>query len=171
MHNRAAHSVCSPPPCGEGLGVGVRVGGHVSRNNNDPPPHPSPTRGEGADRVCCEALRKLTAILPLLALAACDFGGGFGYVEIKSIPATPAVALYFDSVKLEPIRNGNAVLRQKVGTIKLQSDGDGGQLAVLCNIEVRKNRITTVTVSPLERPPRCQCRNNGWNTAARTCVS
>ncbi len=26
MHNGATNSVCSPPPCGEGLGVGVRVG-------------------------------------------------------------------------------------------------------------------------------------------------
>src|SRR4051794_24112930 len=25
-------------PCGEGLGVGVAVGGDISRNNNDPPP-------------------------------------------------------------------------------------------------------------------------------------
>ena len=46
----ATHSVCSPPPCGEGLGVGVVVGRHTSRINNDPPPQPSPTRGEGADR-------------------------------------------------------------------------------------------------------------------------
>ena len=40
----------SPQPAGEGLGVGVGVGGHISRTNNYPPPHPSPTRGEGADR-------------------------------------------------------------------------------------------------------------------------
>src|SRR4029077_15243636 len=31
-------------PCGEGLGVGVAVGGHISRNDNYPPPQPSPTR-------------------------------------------------------------------------------------------------------------------------------
>jgi tRNA pseudouridine32 synthase / 23S rRNA pseudouridine746 synthase len=62
----------SPPPCGEGLGVGVAVGGHISCNNDDPPPQPptqvgparlaqvkpatraSPGRmGEGADRRCC----------------------------------------------------------------------------------------------------------------------
>ena len=49
--NSAANSVCSPPPCGEGLGVGVAVVGRSLRNNHDPPPQPSPTRGEGADRV------------------------------------------------------------------------------------------------------------------------
>jgi hypothetical protein len=27
--------------------VGVGVGGHASLDNNDPPPQPSPTRGEG----------------------------------------------------------------------------------------------------------------------------
>jgi long-chain acyl-CoA synthetase len=44
----AARRDCSPPPCGEGLGVGVAIGGYISRHNNDPPPQPSPTRGEGA---------------------------------------------------------------------------------------------------------------------------
>jgi hypothetical protein len=107
-------------------------------------------------------------VLALLALTACDFGGGFGYVEIKSVPASPSVSLYLDSVRLEPIRSGNAVLRQKVGTIKLQADSDGGQLAVLCNIEVRKNRITTVTVSMVSRQPRCQCgRTSGTD---RICI-
>ena len=38
----------SPPPCGEGLGAGVAVGGRSLLNNNYPPPHPSLTRGEGA---------------------------------------------------------------------------------------------------------------------------
>ena len=51
----ATDSVCSPPPCGEGLGVGVVVGGHIARNNCDP--HPArlrfasavdpPHKGEG----------------------------------------------------------------------------------------------------------------------------
>jgi hypothetical protein len=52
----------------------------------------------------------------------------------------------------------------------LQSEVDGGQLVVLCNIEVKKNRITSVTVSPA-RPPRCQCgRTGGSNAAGRTCI-
>jgi tRNA pseudouridine32 synthase/23S rRNA pseudouridine746 synthase len=58
----------SPPPCGEGLGVGVAVGGHTSCKNDDPPPHPSPNAnsaepgqarvppGEGADRASGEAV-------------------------------------------------------------------------------------------------------------------
>jgi very-short-patch-repair endonuclease len=41
----AAHS--SPPPCGEGSGVGVAPEGTAATQFFDPPPHPSPTRGEG----------------------------------------------------------------------------------------------------------------------------
>src|SRR5262245_57680207 len=75
----ATDSVASPPPFGEGLGVGVDVGGHVPGDNNDPLPQPSPnarracptcarkdaTRaspgraGEGVDRVCRTAEGKL----------------------------------------------------------------------------------------------------------------
>jgi hypothetical protein len=56
--------------------------------------------------------------------------------------------------------------------MKLQADSDGGQLMVLCNIEVRKNRITTVTVSAVSRQPRCQCgRTSGPDAPGnRTCI-
>jgi hypothetical protein len=40
------------------------------------------------------------------------------------------IPLYLDSVKLDPIKNGTTLLRQKVGVSKLQTDGDGGNLAV-----------------------------------------
>ena len=111
--------------------------------------------------------------LVLLTLAACDFVDGAGYVEIRMIPASATLALYLDQNKLEPMRNGNAVLRQRVGTAKLEADLDGGgRMALLCNVEVRKNRITTVTVSVVSRQPRCQCgRTSGTDTAAnRTCI-
>ena len=36
--------------------MGVAVGGHTSCKNDDPPPQPSPTRGEGADRASGEAV-------------------------------------------------------------------------------------------------------------------
>jgi protein ImuB len=47
--NNAANS--SPPPCGEGLGMGVLGGGIASPQLLDPPPRPSPTRGEGIAEV------------------------------------------------------------------------------------------------------------------------
>jgi hypothetical protein len=104
-----------------------------------------------------------------LALAACNIPGENGYVEIRTVPASSSRAptLYLNSTKLNAIQKGVAILSQHAGTAKLSVENIGGQVA-LCDIVVRKNRITTVTISVLERPPRCQCRNSAAN---RTCVS
>jgi len=103
-----------------------------------------------------------------LALAGCNIAGETGYVEIRTVPATSRTpALYLDAVKLDPVQKGVAVLKQRTGTTRLFADSVAGQVP-LCEIAVRKNRITTVTVSVLDRPPRCQCRNIGANKA---CVS
>jgi hypothetical protein len=98
--------------------------------------------------------------------------GDVGYVEIKTVPVAPLTqtALYIDSAKLAPIMEGSAVLQERVGTLRLQSEGITGSLAPLCDIVVKRNRITTVTVSVLERPPRCSCRFNRTDQA-RACVS
>ncbi len=95
-----------------------------------------------------------------------------GYVEIKTVPVAPVTqtALYIDSNKLAPIKQGSAILQQRVGTLRLQADGLAGSLAPLCDIVVKRNRITTVTISVLERPPRCQCRFSG-SDPVRACVS
>jgi hypothetical protein len=109
-------------------------------------------------------------IAAAMALAACNIPGDTGYVEIRTVPASSSrlPTLYLNSTKLDAIQKGVAILSQRAGTAKLSADNFGGQVA-LCDIVVRKNRITTVTVSLLERPPRCQCRNGGG--ASRVCVS
>jgi hypothetical protein len=114
----------------------------------------------------------LSAVIVGAAITACRPNCDVGYVEIKTVPAAPITltALYIDSNKLAPIRKGSAILRQPTGTLKLQADGASGALALLCEIVVARNRITTVTVSVLDRPPRCQCRNSGTD-AAHACVS
>jgi hypothetical protein len=115
-----------------------------------------------------------SALIVGAAIAACRPTGDVGYVEIKTVPVAPLTrtALYLGSTKLAPIKKGTAFLRQRVGTLKLEADGLAGALAPLCDIVVRKNRITTVTVSVLERPPRCQCRYSGTGAAtAHACVS
>jgi hypothetical protein len=115
-----------------------------------------------------------SAIIVGAAIAACRPMGDVGYVEIKTVPAAPLTqtTLYLDSTKLAPIKKGSAILRQRVGTRKLQADGFAGTLAPLCDIVVKKNRITTVTISVLERPPRCQCRYSGTDAATEhACVS
>jgi hypothetical protein len=106
-------------------------------------------------------------------IVACRPSGDAGYVEIKTVPsALSAQTLYLDSVKLAPIRQGSAILRQHVGTLKLQAAGFAGTMAPLCSIVIAKDRITTVTISVLERPPRCQCRFIGHDAAtAQACVS
>jgi hypothetical protein len=105
-----------------------------------------------------------------IALSACSIDNSVGYVEIKTVPSSLAAPLYLDAAKLEPIRNGTAVLRQKVGTAKLQVDGDGGSPALLCNVVVQKNRITSVTISVSNRQLRCQCGRASVNSA-RTCIA
>ncbi len=97
-----------------------------------------------------------------------------GYVQINTVPVTVLMPaqLYFDSIKLAPVKNGSALLRQSTGTLTLRADGYGTTLVPLCQIEVKKDRITTVILSILERPPRCQCRfNSGGDTTNHMCVS
>jgi hypothetical protein len=111
----------------------------------------------------------LAGALALLALAGCGREGNTGYLELKTVPSSARVpALYIDADKVDPPRSGTAVLRQPVGTAKLQIDGEGGRVT-LCQFVVRKNRITTVTISALDRPPRCQCGRTG-TTDTRTCI-
>jgi hypothetical protein len=95
--------------------------------------------------------------LALCAVAACvPDRNSVGYVEIKMFPATSA-PLYLNAVRLEPLRGGNAVLKQKVGKANLQLERNG-QLVSLCEFDVRKNRITTVTVST-GRDARCRVQS------------
>lgn len=106
------------------------------------------------------------------ALAGCDTGTG--YVEIKTMPVVPPAqpVLVLDSTRLDPVKKGQALLNAKVGSHKLQIDGPAGPM-LLCELVVRKDRITTVTVSVLDRPPRCHCRNLAGTDAPanRICVS
>src|SRR6266404_8446560 len=86
MHNQAAYSVCSPPPCGEGLGVGVVVVARVSFANSDP--HPArlryalrratlPTRG----RVGQSSLLELIPTSPEYAIAMISSQRRVGVVD------------------------------------------------------------------------------------------
>lgn len=118
------------------------------------------------------SLVALSAAGLALLVTACDLPSDTGFIEIKTVPATaPSPSLYLGAVKLAPINKGTAVLRQRTGTARLETEGFGGH-ALLCEVEVKKNRITTVTLSLAERPPRCQCRNGGASAASnRTCIS
>jgi hypothetical protein len=108
--------------------------------------------------------------LTLLALAGCN-QGGTGYVELKTVPVSAKVPpLFLDADRVDA-KAGVTLLRQAVGTAKLQAEGADGKV-LLCHVVVKKNRITTVTLSPMERPPRCQCEraSGGAGAASRTCI-
>jgi hypothetical protein len=108
---------------------------------------------------------KPIAAAALLALGACDIGGGTGYVELRTVPVAARLpTLYIDAEKVDA-KVGVTVLRQPVGTAKLEADSGEGKV-LLCQVVVKKNRITTVTISPLERPPRCQCERTGNDSKA-----
>jgi hypothetical protein len=107
----------------------------------------------------------LMAVVGAVSLAGCPSEDA-GYVEIKLAPAETATALYLNSRRLNRLKKGTAVLRENVGTAELATEGNDGRLIVLCDIEVRKDRITAVTISVLDRPPRCQCQNSISNTDA-----
>jgi len=116
-------------------------------------------------------MRALLVASVLLAPSSCQPSGDVGYVEIRTVPTASNVVgppLYLDAFKVEPSKKGTTILTQRVGTTRLATDGAGGQL-ILCEIAVKKNRITMVTISVLERPPRCQCRYGSGTS--RVCVS
>ena len=46
LYSRGAAN-SSPPPCGEGAGAGVKIGGMPSPRSHDPPPQLTPARGQG----------------------------------------------------------------------------------------------------------------------------
>src|SRR5260221_14400139 len=48
---------------GRGWGWGSCMRGAAGASSHHPPPHPSPTRGEGADRVCCTSAPLALAVL------------------------------------------------------------------------------------------------------------
>jgi len=125
----------------------------------------------GHKRIVCRLAAAGLAGFVALTLGACERGSG--YVEIKVVPssAVRTPRLLLDSTRLEPIKDGQAILTAKAGTHKLQMEWIGGQNTVLCEVVVRKDRITTLTLSVLNRPPRCQCRHSASDSRGRTCVS
>jgi hypothetical protein len=94
-------------------------------------------------------------VLTLLGLTSC-WQEAAGYVEIKAFPGF-AIPLYLDTVKLAEMKNGATVLRQQVGKATLQLERNG-HFIPLCEFEVRKNRIITITLSLFDRWPRCEIK-------------
>ena len=95
--------------------------------------------------------------LAAAALSACMPEKDVGYVEIKTFP-TFAIPLYLDTVKVAELNGGSALMSHSVGRTTLQLQRNG-QFFPICEFEVRKNRIVTVTISPVDRSPRCSVKS------------
>jgi hypothetical protein len=89
----------------------------------------------------------------VLALAACK--EDTGYVEIKVAPGFIVPPLMLGSARVDTTKTGSTVLREKVGTAKLEYERDGRRVP-FCEFDVRKDRIVTVAVSAFGRDPRCK---------------
>ena len=89
-------------------------------------------------RACAAAL--VAAGLAGLTLAGCELDRGAGYVELKTLGLGAGPILVLDSARLDPLRKGQAVLRAKVGSHKLQVEGPGGMLVSLCELANGKAR-------------------------------
>lgn len=100
--------------------------------------------------------RERGALLLLIGLAlVCCFDGESGYVTIRLMSMiSPQDAIYLDSAEISGL--GDRVIHQKVGTISL-SGGGGWFRVTYCDLQVRKDRITIVTIRIVNSEPRCEC--------------
>lgn len=58
--------------------------------------------------------------------------------KLNTVPLAPLTqtSLYLDNEKLDPVRQGSALLKERVGTLNLQASNYGA-MTPLCDIEVR----------------------------------
>ena len=93
----------------------------------------------------------------LVAIAGCD-NKETGYVQLRVVPpnAVAAIALYLDGRKLNFSRSASITLQLKTGLLALK-ELDSTWAPAICNILVRKDRISALAVSAAQNPPKCVC--------------
>jgi len=90
-----------------------------------------------------------------LALGLVSCNEEVGYVEIKVVPGYVVPPLVLGAARVDTTRSTSTVLREKVGTARLEYERDGRRVP-FCEFDVRKNRIVTIAVSAIGREPRCK---------------
>lgn len=79
-----------------------------------------------------------------------------GYVEVRMAPSLSAPPeLLLDDKPVKPARGGSIVVKRNVGTARLAMVRRGDERFALCDLAVRKDRITTVTLTTLGGTLRC----------------
>jgi hypothetical protein len=92
-----------------------------------------------------------------LSLAACRGEEPTGYLEVKLSPASAmkAFVILLDKRQVQPTRGDSLVVRRNVGTAKLELERRKDERLALCDVAVKKNRVTTVTVHMQGTTLRC----------------
>jgi hypothetical protein len=101
-------------------------------------------------------------ILGAPGLTGCD-GQDTGYVDIALASGVPAERpLYVGSTPVSG--HGHILLHRSVGTVSLKNRAWFGD--EYCQIRVRKDRLTTVTVRIVNQRPHCECEIRAPDAAA-----
>jgi len=106
----------------------------------------------------------------IVVMTGCD-NGETGYVQLRVLPANAATAttLYLDGVKLDFSRGTTVTLQSKTGRLALKGM-DSSWAPILCNIVVRKDRISALTVMGAQNPPKCVCEIRATESDANAVV-
>lgn len=89
------------------------------------------------------------------ALAVCCSDTQAGYVNVRLLSfVAPSAPLYLGDTPLSGI--GDHIIEHDVGTVSLTSGGFWPD-KTFCELQVRSNRITTVTMRLVNGQPRCEC--------------
>jgi len=93
----------------------------------------------------------------IVVMTGCD-NGETGYVQLRVMPAnaTASTTLYLEGVWLDFSRGPTVTLQFKTGRLALTAIGST-RAPPLCNIVVRKDRISALTVMAAQTPPKCVC--------------
>jgi hypothetical protein len=91
----------------------------------------------------------LIGVLAFAALlAACTEPDGTGYIEVKLTPLGTAsqFVILLDRQQIRTQSSGPVVVRRNVGQARLELERRKDERVTLCDLAVKKNRITSVTV-------------------------
>jgi hypothetical protein len=106
----------------------------------------------------------------IVVMTGCD-NGETGYVQLRVMPANATVSteLYLDGVRLDFSRGPTVTLQFKTGRLTLTAIGSSWAPA-LCNIVVRKDRISALTVMAAQTPAKCVCEIRATESDANAVV-
>src|SRR5712691_4320359 len=106
----------------------------------------------------------------IVVMTGCE-NGEIGYVQLRVMPAnaTVSTALYLEGVRLDFSRGPTVMLQFKTGRWAL-TDMDSTWAPTLCNIVVRKDRISALTVMAAQTPPKCVCEIRATESDANAVV-